>query len=105
MVVSAEHPVYTAPSAPGFTAGPGGRPTWPIDGYLDEGPRTTDWLAPGVVKQHRTIETYLRLLRDTGFVLTDLVEWGPTPDQVAAEPDWAGDRVRPIFLLLAARRA
>ena len=105
LVVSAEHPVYTAPSAPGFTTGPGDRPTWPIDGYLDEGPRTTDWLAPGVVKQHRTIETYLRLVRDAGFVLTDLIEWGPSPDQVATEPDWAGDRVRPIFLLLAAHRA
>jgi len=103
-VFSAEHPIYTAPTAPGFVMDGAGRQTWPLDGYLREGPRTTDWLAPGVVKQHRTIATYLRHLRMAGFEVTELVEWGPSAEQLADAPEWAVEVERPPFLLVAARR-
>ena len=102
LVASVEHPLYTAPWSPGFVPGPSGRPVWPVEGYLDEGPRTTHWLAPGVLKQHRTVEGYVEALLRAGFVLTGLREWGPTPEQVAEHPEWAGDRVRPLFLLVSA---
>ena len=82
-----------------------GRKTWPVDRYLDEGPRTTDWLAKGVIKQHRTIATYFALLRRTGFAVTHIDEWGPSLEQVAAQPDLAPERERPPFLLVACRRA
>lgn len=103
-VFSAEHPIYTAPTSPGFVTDGARRQTWPLDGYLREGPRTTDWLAPGVVKQHRTIATYLRHLRGAGFEVTELIEWGPSDEQVAAVPEWAVEIERPPFLLVAARR-
>src|SRR6185437_4015926 len=50
---SVEHPIFTAPAAPGWSTDEAGRKTWPVDRYLDEGPRSTDWLAKGVIKQHR----------------------------------------------------
>ncbi len=104
-VCSVEHPIYTAPSTPRFVVDEGGGRTWPVDGYLDEGRRTTEWLAPGVVKFHRTIATYVAALRRAGFDLTDMVEFGPTVADLDAHPDWAGERDRPMFLLLAARRS
>jgi SAM-dependent methyltransferase len=104
LVFSAEHPIYTAPSAPGWSVDANGRKTWPVDAYLDEGPRSTDWLAKGVIKQHRTIATYLNLLLRLGFALTHVEEWGPTAAQIAAQPAWAHERQRPPFLLVAARR-
>jgi SAM-dependent methyltransferase len=100
-VFSAEHPIYTAPSHPEFVADADGSVTWPVDGYLVEGPRTTDWLAPGVVKQHRTIGTYYSSLRRAGFDVHRLVEWGPTAEQIAAHPDWAVEVERPQFLLVS----
>jgi len=103
-VASTEHPLYTAPTDPTFTTAPDGRTVWPLDRYLDEGPRTTDWFAPGVVKQHRTVGTYVNALVQSGFVVTAVVEWGPSPAQVAQVPGWATERDRPPFLLLAARR-
>lgn len=103
-VFSAEHPLYTAPSSPHFVPDPAGREVWPLDGYLDEGPRTTDWLAPGVVKQHRTVATYVNALLAAGFSLTTIVEWGPDLDQVEAEPSLAAERDRPPFLLMAVAR-
>jgi SAM-dependent methyltransferase len=102
-VFSAEHPIFTAPSAPGWQDA-GGRKIWPVDRYLAEGPRTTNWLADGVVKQHRTIGTYLTLLLQAGFTITHVEEWGPTAEQIAAKPEWAVERDRPPFLLVGARR-
>jgi SAM-dependent methyltransferase len=104
VVFSAEHPMFTAPIRPGWSIGADGRKAWPVNAYLDEGPRSTDWLTTGVVKQHRTVATYLNLLSACGFSLCRVEEWGPTEEQVAAHPAWAGERQRPPFLLVAARR-
>jgi len=104
LVFSAEHPIYTAPANPGWATGDTGGKTWPVDSYLSEGPRSTDWLAPGVVKQHRTVATYLNLLIGLGFTITRVEEWGPSPEQIAAHPEWANEVQRPSFLLVAARR-
>ena len=87
-VFSAEHPLYTEP-------GPD---------YLDEGPRTTDWLTEGVVKQHRTLATYLNLLIAAGFAIRRVEEWGPTREEIAAHPEWKIDHRRPSFLLVSASR-
>lgn len=104
LVFSVEHPIYTAPTHPGWSVGADGRRTWPVDGYQVEGPRTTDWLAKGVVKQHRTIGTYLNLLIRLGFTIAHVEEWRPTDDQIAARPELTEERERPMFLLVGARR-
>ena len=104
LVFSAEHPIFTAPANPGWSIDADGRKTWPVDSYLSEGPRRTDWLAKGVVKQHRTLGTYLNLLLRLGFALLHVEEWGPTDEQIAAHPSWAKERQRPMFLLVSARR-
>ena len=103
LVFSVEHPVFTAPTEPGWSVTAGGRRTWALDGYLEEGPRQTDWLAKGVIKQHRTVATYINLLLGAGFSLTRVEEWGPTPAQIAAKPVWADERRRPPFLLVSAK--
>ena len=100
-VFSCEHPILTAPSTQRFVAGPNG-PVWALDDYQVEGPRVTDWLAPGVIKQHRTISTYFAALRRAGFDITDLIEWRPTDDELAEHPDWATELDRPMFLLVGA---
>ena len=104
LVFSAEHPIYTAPTTPGWVQDASGRKSWPIDGYLDEGPRSTDWLAKGVIKQHRTVATYLNMLLRLGFALIHVEEWGPSAEQIAAQPALAGERQRPPFLIVSARR-
>ena len=104
LVFSVEHPIYTAPDEPGWSVDAAGRKTWPLDSYLEEGPRSTDWLTRGVIKQHRTIATYLNLLLGLGFAISHVEEWGPTREQIAAKPSLADERQRPPFLLVAARR-
>jgi len=104
LVFSVEHPMLTAPALQGWSVDGAGRKSWPINSYLDEGPRVTDWLAKGVIKQHRTMATYINMLVRLGFALTHVTEWGPSPEQISAQPDLAPDRQRPPFLLVAARR-
>ena len=67
LVFSVEHPIYTAPSRPGWSTDADGRRTWPIDGYLVEGPRRTDWLTKGVIKQHHTVAGYRRSAAASGL--------------------------------------
>jgi hypothetical protein len=102
LLFSVEHPIVTAPLQPRWSDDVCGRKSWPVSGYLREGERATDWLAKGVIKQHRTIATYVRLLLHQGFRLAHLEEWGPTPQQIEAQPWLAVERERPPFLLLAA---
>ena len=101
-VFSVEHPMYTAPGRPGWTRDPDGRLAWPVNRYHEEGARSTDWLAKGVIKQHRTLARYVNLLIESGFTLARLEEWSASADEVAAHPDWAGADERPSFLLMAA---
>lgn len=104
-VLSVEHPILTAPSHPAFVDGPDGGRVWPLDGYHDEGPFTTDWLAEGVRKQHRTLATYVNDLIGAGFTIDEMVEWSPSPAQVADRPQDADERHRPYFLLVATHRS
>jgi SAM-dependent methyltransferase len=103
-VFSAEHPIYTAPLVSGWRVDAAGNKSWPVDHYLEEGRRTRDWLAKGVVKHHRTLGTYLNLLIRLGFTLRHVEEWRPTDAQIAALPTLAEERQRPMFLLVSAQR-
>jgi SAM-dependent methyltransferase len=104
LVFSIEHPIYMAPVHPRWSIGADGREVWPLDSYLVEGPRTTDWLTKGVVKYHRTMGTTLNSLISLGFAISHVEEWGPTNEQIKAKPEWAREHERPMFLLVAARR-
>jgi len=126
-VFSAEHPILTAPSAPGFVeilnpkfnaesassdAGEEGekktRNAWPVDGYFHEGLRVTNWLAPGVRKYHRTATTYVNILLRAGFELTAFDEWCPNEEELEGVLSWvkkfSNTWVRPDFLLMAGRK-
>lgn len=104
LVFSIEHPIYMAPSDPDWIIDAQGHKRWPLNQYSVEGPRTTDWLAKGVVKQHRTLGTTLNHLIRSGFTITQVEEWAPTDAQLAARPELLEERERPMFLLVAARR-
>ena len=102
-VFSVEHPIYSAPAQPEWQSDASGTRMWPLRSYLAEGKRVTDWIAPGVVKYHRTVATYVNGLLESGFRLLRLKEWGPSEDQVRDHPEWADEVHRPPFLLVSAQ--
>jgi SAM-dependent methyltransferase len=103
LVLTVEHPVYTAPTDVAF-ADVDGRRVWPLDRYGEEGARARDWLVPGVRKQHRTFGTWVNSLVDAGFAIRRVVDWRPSSQQIAAQPDLAEEVDRPMFLIIAAGR-
>ena len=61
-------------------------------------------MAPGVIKQHRTLGTTLNALIHAGFQLEHVEEWGPTDEQVAQQPALAEEHERPMLLLVGCGR-
>ena len=104
-IFSTEHPIFMAPRNPAWASDADGRPIWPLDNYFAEGERTTEWFTPGVVKYHRTIGTTLNALIRAGFAIRHVEEFVPTSEQIAAQPEFAKERERPMFLLVSAQRA
>jgi SAM-dependent methyltransferase len=99
---SVEHPIYTAAGSSWHSAPDGTPQFWPVDRYRDEGERRTRWLVDGVVKYHRTIETYVNTLIDAGLIIARLEEPETTAEVLAEHPEWHHERRRPPFLLIAA---
>lgn len=102
-VFEIEHPVALAPIDPSWKTDQEGKVYWPLNQYWDEGLRVTDWLAKGVHKYHRTVETYLSLLMETGFTLTAFKEsW----DGLDLRPKLheKGEAHRPYFLMVAVQK-
>ena len=101
---SVEHPMCTAHPV-GWVRDEVGLPLhWPVDRYQQEGRRDTRWFVDGVVKYHRTIETYVNTLIGAGFLLDHIGEPVPLPAALASRPGLREDGRRPPFLLLRARR-
>ncbi len=98
-------PLLHGAVAPSWSVDAEGRRTWPVDGYLIEGPRTTDWLAKGVVKHHRTLGTTLNLLIRSGFQVEHVEEFCPSDEQIAMRPELVEELDRPMFLLVRGRRS
>ncbi len=103
LIFSIEHPIYMAPRQPEWQADAEGGNIWPLSAYQIEGKRLTNWLAEGVVKQHRTMGTTLNLLIRSGFTIAHVEEWSPSDEDLAIHPDWAIERERPMFLLISTR--
>ena len=104
-VFSVEHPVFTARAEQAWwTDAEGRRLHWPVDHYGEEGERRSNWLAPDVVKYHRTLATTINAVVGAGLVLDRLEEPGPPPEMVARDPAARDEARRPMFLLIAAQK-
>lgn len=104
-IFSVEHPVVTCHRREWLTGEDGTRSCWPVDHYLDEGPRSIGWMgSENVPRHHRMIASYVNSLLDAGLVLNRLIEPGPSEEAIARWPRLADQRRRPPFLLIKASR-
>jgi ubiquinone/menaquinone biosynthesis C-methylase UbiE len=103
-IFSVEHPICTALLHGWQEDKNGNQLFWPVDDYQMEGERTQHWFVDGVVKYHRTVETYVNTLLEAGFHLTRLLEPHAGAATPADRPDLAGAARRPPLLVLAASK-
>jgi len=100
LLFSVEHPVITSCDRGWDQRGP--RADWLVDDYFVSGRRETAWLGGRVVKFHRTVEQYVTLVQDAGFILERLREPGPERARFTSEAEFRRRQRSPLFLLLAA---
>jgi len=103
-VFSVEHPICTALLRGWTVDDRGNRLFWPVDRYREEGVRESRWFVDGVVKYHRTVETYVNTLIDSGFRIGRLLEPEAAPQFLTVRPELKEESRRPPFLLLQAIR-
>jgi ubiquinone/menaquinone biosynthesis C-methylase UbiE len=104
-VFSVEHPICTALCRGWHEDDTGNKLFWPVDDYQKEGARSHHWFVDGVVKHHRTVETYVNTLLLSGFCLTGLLEPQAGEDIPADRSDLRAAARRPPLLVIAARKS
>ncbi|HEJ9097655.1 TPA: class I SAM-dependent methyltransferase [Serratia odorifera] len=103
-IFTAEHPIYSAPRQQGWLVAEDGQQSWPVNSYQQEGERISNWLAEGVIKQHRMLGSYVNMLIQQGFTITYLNEWGPSARQIHDNPALDEEKERPMIFILAAQK-
>jgi hypothetical protein len=96
-----EHPVCTALLKGWCDAQETPRLHWPVDDYFSEGIRHSRWFVDGVIKYHRTVETYVSGVLSAGLLLAKLLEPKPAADAVARRLSLAEHMRRPAVLVMA----
>lgn len=54
-----------------------------------------------MIKQHRKLSSWINALIAAGFVLEQLDEWGPSAEQIAAQPALEEEKERPMIFYCA----
>ncbi|GFF99381.1 uncharacterized protein HI_0912 [Aspergillus udagawae] len=105
-VFSVQHPTFSAPRTPNWgVRKDGGTLFWELESYGSEGPRMINFLGQPIRAYHRTMETYISLLLENGFMLVDFKECIPPPGVLPEmHLDHGKEGHRPLFLILAARK-
>jgi SAM-dependent methyltransferase len=101
-VFSVQHPVLT--SNVQSAAISGRRTDWILDNYFDIGKREEPWIDQIVVKYHRTIEDYFRILKNAGFHIEDLREGIPQRENFKDEEEFKRRMRIPLFLVFSCRK-
>jgi ubiquinone/menaquinone biosynthesis C-methylase UbiE len=98
-IFSVEHPICTSTLKGWYASEKGNH--WPVDDYKKESKRISNWFIDGVIKYHRTIETYVNDLIDSGFSIRRLLEPGPSNEAIAERPELSEHMRRPPILVIA----
>ena len=105
LVFSIEHPMCTAyPEERWIRNGNEEVLYWPVNNYHFEGRRVTTWFVDNVIKYHRTTETYVNTLIDTGLQIVRLSEPTVPEKSIQLRPELYLQKKRPPFLLLSATK-
>ncbi len=100
-VFSVEHPICTSLLKGWCNSDDVPKRHWPVDDYKKETIRVSNWFVDGVIKYHRTIETYVNEFIDAGFLIRRLIEPGPSIAAISERPELSEHLRRPPILVLA----
>ncbi|MBT2682796.1 class I SAM-dependent methyltransferase [Bacillus sp. ISL-37] len=99
LIFSVQHPVLT--SSAKSVEGSGRRSDWIVDDYFNQGERAEPWIGKKVIKYHRTIEEYFKLLLKNGFAVDDLREGTPRAENFSSKEEYERRMRIPLVLLIS----
>ncbi|TFB12982.1 class I SAM-dependent methyltransferase [Filobacillus milosensis] len=95
-VFSVQHPLTTSSFISKQTGDKRGN--WIVDDYFLEGERKEPWIEQTVIKYHRTIENYFKVLTKSGFTVVDLREGTPKREHFSNDEEFARRQRMPVVL-------
>ncbi|WP_312092153.1 class I SAM-dependent methyltransferase [Niallia sp.] len=101
-VFTVQHPLLLSTCESADSSGK--RTNWVVDDYFSMGERNEPWIGKNVVKYHRTIEEYFRLLKQAGFKVTDLREGMPKQENFHEEEEYKRRTRIPLFLIFSCEK-
>ena len=107
LLFSQEHPIITATvdGKSHFNKDAEGKKiSYTFSNYNEPGERKTYWYVDGVIKYHRTFSGVVNALTRAGFTIEEICE--PVPEEWAIKkyPDIVKEFIKPIFLIVKARK-
>lgn len=102
-VFSVQHPVVT--SSINHLETEQKRTSWVVDDYFENGKRKENWMGKNVIKYHRTIEEYFRIVNDCGFRVSALNECTPQRNYFTSEEEYTRRMRVPVILLMSCEKA
>lgn len=103
-VFSVEHPIITSNYAAYNQQAKVKRQDWVVDNYFYSGQRINKWIGKEVIKYHRTLEEYVRLIQKTGFALEEIRESKPVRANFVEQTEYERRMKIPLFLLFKVRK-
>lgn len=101
-IFSVQHPVLT--SSAKSAEGSGRRTDWVVDDYFNQGERAEPWIGKKVIKYHRTVEEYFKLLLAAGFMVKDLREGTPVLENFPNRDEYERRMRIPLVLMFSCRK-
>lgn len=101
-IFSVQHPVLT--SSAKSAEGSGRRTDWVVDDYFNQGERAEPWIGKKVIKYHRTMEEYFKLLLASGFMVKDLREGTPVLENFPNRDEYERRMRIPLVLIISSTK-
>lgn len=79
---------------------------WPVDNYLEDGPREMDIMGGHKVTfYHRSMSTAVNVLIQSGLMLEELIEPVCTPEGLLLQPHQTAEVRRPTFVIFKTKKS
>lgn len=102
-IFSVQHPILT--SSIESASHSSQRQNWIVDEYFHVGKRVEPWIGQEVVKYHRTVEEYFKLLKSEGFSIDEIRECIPQKVNFKSEAEYLRRMRIPLFLVFSCSKS
>lgn len=98
-IFSVQHPILTSSAESASNSSQ--RTNWVVDDYFQIGKRVEPWIEKEVVKYHRTVQEYFKLLKSAGFSIDEISECSPRKENFKSEAEFMRRMRIPLFLVFS----